>query len=126
MAKKQICAGNMSEATIYLDKAEKKYGKLKTLWEEGDILTAFSLCFNHSCIYSCRAKVHGYFQNKKLEAEFRAKCIQGLKECSSNREYTEYLTLDLLDLWYFDDLREEKWFKDIYANSKPKKLSATW
>ncbi len=59
-------------------------------------------------------------------ASFRSKCIARLKECSNKAGYAEYLTLDLLDLWYFDEIRGEQWFIDIYTKSKPKKLSATW
>jgi len=126
MAKKQICASSFDAATIYLDKAQKKYHKLQTLWEEGDVLTAFSLCFNTSCIHSCRMKI-GLRNGKCAESErLREMCVDKLKECHSKPEYTEYLTLDLLDLWYFDDFRNEQWFMDIYSKSKPKKLSATW
>jgi len=126
MAKKLICVGKEKDAAKYLDKAEKKYGKLQRLWEEGDVLTSFSLCFNYSCIFSSREKIIRA-AGKKEEAEaFRQRSVDKLKECASKQGYAEYLTLDLLDLWYFDEIRDEQWFKDIYTKSKPKKLSATW
>jgi len=126
MAKKQIHANNFEASMLYLDKAEKKYSKLQRLWEEGDILTSFSLCFNYSCIYSTREKICRYYGQQADAATFRTKSIARIRECSTKAGYAEYLTLDLLDLWYFDEIRGEQWFKDIYAKSKPKKLSATW
>jgi len=126
MAKKQICSGNFESAVTFLDKAELKYSKLQRLWEEGDMLTSFSLCFNYSCIYSTREKICRHNQEEEEATNFRMKGVARLKECASKAGYSEYLTIDLLDLWYFDDIRSEQWFKDIYTKSKPKKLSATW
>lgn len=126
MAKKNILSGNFEAANVYLDKAEKKYNKLQTLWEEGDSLTAFSLCFNHSCIYSCRAKIARHHKNKEEEEKFAQLCIDKLKECCKTDEFMEYLTLDLLELWYFDHIRHEDWFQAIKQRSKPKKLNASW
>lgn len=123
MAKKQICTNNFEKAKYYLDKAEKKYSELRRRWEEGDLLTAFSLSFNYSCIYSCRYKISKFYEE---DSDFKKKSIERLRECSSNPQWAEYLTLDLLDLWYFDEFRTERWFKSIYSTSKPKKLSATW
>jgi len=124
MAKKHIVSDHIVDATKYLEKAEKKYTKLQSLWEEGDSLTAFSLCFNYACIYVCRSKVTT--TDAALAEQYKKMAAERLQDCTKTTEFVEYLTLDLLDLWYFDDFRSEDWFKTMYARSKPKKLNASW
>jgi hypothetical protein len=126
MAKKTIANNDFEAAQKYLEKATKKYGKLQTIWEEGDNLTAFSLSFNNSCISVCNAKICANNGDQENEVKYLETAKDKLKECVKTKDFKEFLTLDLLDLWYFDDFRQESWFKDIYRESKPKKLNASW
>jgi hypothetical protein len=125
MARKEILSNNLDHAASFLDKAEKKYAELQQIWEVGDILTQFSLCFNYSCIYATRAKIHELGGNDTEAKIFLSMCTDRLQDCAQG-EFRQYLTLDLLDLWYFDDFRKETWFKEIYCHSQPKKLNAPY
>lgn len=125
MARKEIIEGRLESASKYLDKAEKKYCELQIIWEIGDILTQFSLCFNYSCIYSTRAKIFELYKKKKEAKIMLNLCKERLQECSQG-EFQQYLTLDLLNLWYFDVFRKKNWFCRIYSSSKPKKLNAPY
>ena len=126
MAKKHICSEQFDTAEVFLLKAEKKYKKLESIAEPEDRLTTFSLNFNYACIHSCKRKLAQARNDQQLNAEESQHCISKLVECNGSDDFKEYLTLDLLDLWYFDDFRQMDWFKRIYSSSKPKKVNASW
>jgi len=126
MAKKMITEGRMEDAQKYIDKAEKKYNRLRDLRQQQDTLTAFSLCFNYSCIYLCRKKIAEYYKRTDEANNFEVLCIERLKECAKTPDWKDFLTVDLLGLWYFDDFRTAPWFTAINSAAKPKKLNACW
>jgi len=125
MARKMVLRGKLSEATRYLDKAEAKYKHLQSLCTETDLLTSFSLSFNYSCIFSTRAKIHREFGQMVESNDMLQQCKEKLQECAQG-QFKQFLTLDLLDLWYFNEFRAQDWFIEIYTHSEPKKLSASY
>jgi len=126
MARKALIECNWEDAQKYIVKAEKSYQRLQNLRPDSDTLTAFSLCFNYSCIFSCKSKLEEHSGNLPQAKSWDTKCIEKLKECSKNTLYKEYLTQDLATLWYFQGYAKESWYQDIVKKSKPKKLSACW
>jgi hypothetical protein len=126
MAKKMITEGRMEDAQKYIDKAEKKYNRLRDLRQQQDTLTAFSLCFNYSCIYTCRKKINEYNKANNEASNFEILAVERLKECAKTPDWKDFLTTDLLSLWYFDDYRPTPWFQKIFTEAKPKKLNACW
>jgi hypothetical protein len=126
MAKKMITEGRMEDAQKFIDKAEKKYNRLRDLRQQQDTLTAFSLCFNYACIYMCRKKIAEHCGRTEEATNMEVLCIDRLKECAKTPDWKDFLTVDLLGLWYFDDYRTVPWFVSIYASAKPKKLNACW
>lgn len=124
--KRHIASGKWEEAGKYLDKAEKKFKHLQTLQGNGDMLTTFANMFNFACIYRCRSMIEQHFRNDQESQRFETLCTDRLKECSSRKEFLEYLTSDLLELWYWKDYQELEWFKGIREKARPKKLNSPW
>lgn len=125
MARKHVMRGDHTRAALYLDKAEKKYQQLWGICDPSDVLTVFSLRFNHSCIASTRAKIFRAMGLMDKCKDMLVECSDRLQSCATE-DFRAYLTLDLLDLWYFDEFRNQDWFKIIYKQSQPKKLSASY
>lgn len=125
MARKHVMRGDFLLAARFLDKAEKKYQQLWGICDPSDVLTVFSLRFNHSCIASTRAKIFRAMGLAERCQEMLVECSDRLMSCASE-DFRVYLTLDLLDLWYFDEFRDQEWFQTIYKQSQPKKLSASY
>ena len=90
------------------------------------MLTTFANMFNFACIYRCRAMIAQHTGNTEDLHRFSTLCTDRLKECSSRKEFLEYLTSDLLELWYWKDFQEEEWFKNIREKARPKKLNSPW
>jgi len=128
-ARRRFVNNNLEECTHYLQRAEKQLGKLKTMCGESDVLTLFAICFNWSCIYSLKFKMARalgqYFDFEKYSLQ----CKEHVQLCAQGN-FKEYLTLDLLDLWYFEEFRApahaNEWFYRIYNSAKPKKLTASY
>jgi len=128
-ARRRFVTNNFEDCVNYLQKAEKQLGKLKLMCAESDVLTLFAICFNWSCIYSLKSKMCRVFQQYSDFEKYLLECKEHLQLCSQGN-FKDYLTLDLLDLWYFEEFRVpclgNEWFHNIYNTSKPKKLTASY
>jgi hypothetical protein len=90
------------------------------------MLTTFANMFNFACIYRCRAMIYGYYGNVEESSHFETLSIDHIKDCSGRKEFLEYLTTDLLELWYWKDYQDKEWFKEIREKARPKKLNSPW
>jgi len=128
-SRRAFVADNYKDCVTYLQKAEKQLAKLRNMCVESDVLTLFAICFNWSCIYSLRSKLSQVFGQNSDSEKFQFQCKEHLQLCAQGN-FRDFLTLDLLDLWYFQDFRmpcsANEWFHNIYNNSKPKKLTAAY
>ncbi len=130
MAKKLIHRTDFHLAKKYLDKAEHSFNKMRgelfDIDKKINDIFWFAIYFNRACIYSSHSIILVHEGDLKNALEFRNKSKKQLMECTYKviMGVTEWdpLSLDLLDVWYFDIFRSEEWFKDIYKQAKTKPL----
>jgi len=72
------------------------------------------------------AKIHEFLGETAEAERQKLLAVERLKECSNKPVWINYLTTDLLKLWYFKEFETESWFQTIQTQAKPKKLISGW
>jgi len=123
MAKYYFLAGDIIQSEKYLERAEAKLQKLEQLCQalETRLIVLFSVSFNYACVYALKMKIALAFDREHEAKIYRKASKKRLKECL-RKNFAQFLTYDLLDLWYLSEFRQKRWYRKVYKKAHKKRL----
>jgi len=124
MAKYYFLRGDYRKSSQFCDRACSKLQSLEQLCASSEtrLIVQFSVSFNFACLHALQARLAAVLeQEDKKRCKILLKMAQTrLHECLQ-KDANQFLTFELLDLWFMDDFRHKNWFRKLYKKAHKRK-----